>query len=190
MNISSPDIEERFDIWKYAYSRSAFIESKEIAQLLLTLQPQLTSAHRLALITALVVSYARPFTSSIIEHSRRLIPMKGIPLPPEHETLHLLYLSMRHQVVGHKDATAPSKTGILNHVRFSVHGGNLDMSTRTIASIPRELLTETPILCEKLIKVIEGRLNAILRKYSPISAEDNSVYYLNIADMSKPWIIK
>lgn len=189
--MNEPTIEQRLDLWRYAYSRSSFIEAQSTAQLLLQMQSRLPQDHRTALLTALIVTYARPFTVAQVAPKRKLIPMHDIPIPAEHITLHTDHMEMRHQVFGHKDATGPDTgSGLLNQVRFVLQGGYLNLHTVRPGHIDPQRLQETETLTQKLIVLLDDRINTFMESHPfPISGNEG-VYILNLDDESKPWILK
>lgn len=86
--MNEPTTEHRLDLWRYAYSRSSFLEARSTARLLIQIQADFTQDHRTALFTALIVTYARPFTVARVAPKLKLTPMHDIPVPAEHKGLH------------------------------------------------------------------------------------------------------
>lgn len=189
--MAAPTIDERLDIWRVTYSRASLRQAQDIGDVLLAIQPHISVAHRLGLLTGLVVTYARPFSCAQLTKERRIIPMHDIEIPSQHRELHESFMEMRHQVFGHKDATGPSvDDGVLNQVLFVIKGGYLRPCTVTPASYDHEKIEEMKLLCGQLLSVLDDKLNDLMERYPmPISAQDGT-YSLNIHDPGRPWVVR
>ena|ERR1039457_3567328 len=187
--MKEPSIIERFDLWRFAYSRSSFIESRQTARLLLKIQEDIILGHRTALLTALVVTYARPFTKAQITKETRIIPMHDMPVPSEHSNIHQKFLELRNQVFGHKDATGPDTgDGKLNRVLFIIKNGHLELHTVKADSIDQASLKEIELLTGKLITNLDSKIADFMAKYP--FPNGNGHYALNLDVPSEPWISK
>lgn len=188
--MNEPTTEERVDLWRYLYSRSSLIEARATAQILLQEQPSLDHYHRVALLTALVVAYARPFSCAQIDRTHRVIPMSGIAVPDMHKDLHKTHLEMRHQVFGHKDATGPVlDSGVLNEVHFVRNGDYVDVHTVVAASYEETHLRATCDLIDDLVATLDSRINVLVESH-PLPIAGDGVYRLNLDESKKPWIEK
>lgn len=155
------------------------------------IQPDLTQDHRTALLTALIVTYARPFTVAQVAPKRKLIPMHDIPVPAEHKSLHDDHMEMRHQVFGHKDATGPDTgSGLLNQVRFVLGDGYLNLHTVRAGFYEPRRLQETETLANELVALLDDKINDFMESYPLPISEKEGVFVLNLDDPTKPWIVK
>lgn len=187
--MNEPTIIERLDLWRFAYSRSSFIEARQTARLLLQMQDAFTQDHCTALLTALVVTYARPFTKAQITKGPRISPMHDIPVPSEHSNIHQTFWEMRNKVFGHKDATEPViGDGMLNRVLLIIKNGQLRLHTVGPACLDPERLKEIELLTCKLITSLDAKIADFQEKY-PFPDGDGQ-YVLNLDDSSNPWIPK
>ena len=189
--MTEPSTDMRIDLWRLAYSRAAFLQAKGIAQVLRKCQSSITFYHRIGLLTGLVVTYIRPFSTTQVTKSKRIVPMHDITVPPEHKDLHGTYNMIRHQVLGHKDATGPTTAdGILNEVHFLLDDECMNVHTVTPHHFDPKQLNETLILCDKLISLLDTRLNMIVENQPFPRLEKGQLYALNIEDQFKPWIVR
>lgn len=185
-----PSVDQRIDLWRYAYSRTSLQEAKATAEMLIDRQDRVTLDERIALLTALVVMYARPFTKAQVTPTTRLVPLHDAPIPAEHTELHHTFLEMRDKVFGHKDATGPQMdTGVLNEVHLLVKDGHVDVHTVMPGYYDKAKLAETIMLCDKLIDVAEERIAAFMEE-TPLPISGDGLYVLNIHDAGKAWLMK
>lgn len=182
--------QERLDLWRYVYSRSSFLEARAAAQFLLRDQHGLEHYYRVALLTALVIAYARPFSCAQIDRTRRVIPMADVPVPDRYKDLHETLLEMRHQVFGHKDATRPVlESGVLNEVHFVRKGDYVDVHTVLPGSYEEADLRATCQLIDDLVAKLDAKINTLVESH-PLPIAGEGVYRLNLDESKKPWIEK
>lgn len=189
--MTEPTIDERLDIWRVAYSRASLLQAKGIADVLLTVQSDLSHDHRIGLLTGLVVTYARPFTIAQVTRTKRIVPMHDVEIPAAHRELHESFMEMRHQVFGHKDATEPvTDDGVVNQIQFVFNEGHMDLHTVTPGYYDPEKLIETKALCDSLVSVLDVKLNHLMELHPMPISEPQGTYVLNIDDPARPWVVK
>ena len=161
MNI--PPQNDRLEIWRYTYARSSLVDAIVGCE-------KLRSDHALApdmkkaVVSHIVISYARPFTKSQFTASRREVPLQESCVPSEKKAIHDTLLEMRNRALGHKDATAFSDTA-LNRVLVRAHDGYIDLHTVFPGDIEQAVLSQTIELCRILIAHCEKAVDPFVRAH-------------------------
>src|SRR5665213_1732262 len=123
-----PEIEDLKSLWLHAYSRSSLLQAVEWIE---HMNRGISSSFELrALVTAVVVAYARPFTKSQVTPSERMIPLNGVAPPSELLSTHYEILDFRNKVIGHIDALpAGGHSGTPNKVLVRRDATGFDLHT-------------------------------------------------------------
>lgn len=190
MSDDSPSINERIDLWRFAYARSSLNETIATASLLLKITRQITLEHRTALVTSLAVTYARPFTKSQVTKTARVQPLHDVPIPPEHAELHKTFMEMRDSVFGHKDATNPlTEHGALNHLLLDFSSSGMQPQPLIVVGLDQPQLDETLQLCAKLIARVDKQIRSWVAIHAKLLTGIRGTYMLNLQDDSDTWLL-
>ena len=167
------------------------MEARAIADLLIKSQEEIPDTERNALITSLIVAYARPFTWAQVSAKKRIIPMGDFYIPKEYKALHENHLNMRNQVFGHKDVTRPVHMGApLNQVRITITGREVLIHTTVVTRYRKDKLEDTAKLLSIMIGVIESRIDEFILKHAEAFPAKNGEYALNVEEPTKTWVFK
>ena len=184
-----PSLDERIDIWRYAYARSAMNEAKATIEALLS-NKSLDRVVRRGLIYALIVCYARPFTKWQVTAAKRIVPLEDAPAVPDHlRVTHADYLELRDKVVGHKDAIpGPGRTGHPNVVHLDVDAKGFNLHTIEI-DVTDDALLELGALADLFIAHCEAKLVPLMTKFkAELKALGPGSYDVTPAESPAPWI--
>jgi hypothetical protein len=186
-----PSQEELVEVWRYAYARSSFIEATTYCKILLENWNQIENAIKQALLTSLVISYARPFTKAQVTKSKRIVPSDESLVPQCHQQLHNEYMTMRNRVFGHKDATVESSFGPVNKIIIHVTPSFLDLRTASMGDIKIQALQQTIELCQKLIAITDQEANKfILANFSGENFPTIGLYEIDLEANFGNWLVK
>ncbi|MDD4869750.1 MAG: hypothetical protein PHR77_04255, partial [Kiritimatiellae bacterium] len=114
--MNTPTQTDRFEFWKFAYARAAFVDAKIFAEELLASGSALHSATRKAFSIAIATAYARPFKQ------RSVVRLSEDIVPAEHRETHDGVIEIRDKVVAHRDVDGPiaEDFGLLNQLRITI----------------------------------------------------------------------
>jgi hypothetical protein len=183
--MSAPPQHDRIEIWRYQYARASLIEASEAAKFLLGKGP-LRSPLQEAVVSLIVMAYARPFTESRTTASERLIPLNKKAVPPAFGDLHAELLHMRNWAIGHKDATAFPST-LLNRVVVHVGDSGIELRTTSPINITDSALRRTLELCGHPITHCEAEVRKYISYFSGVC---KGVYYLSLEQSPSEWLEK
>lgn len=169
-----PSQDERLQIWRYTYARQSFFEARTAAKLLyddatlscMAKDASVLATLKSALTCQVVIAYVRPFTESRLTHMERrgkpLVPAGAVPplLKKRHQSL----MNMRHQAIGHKDATAFPDIPF-NKVFVKSLSDSIEIHTAPVGGIEPRAIREVIRLCERLICYCQDALEPFCRKY-------------------------
>jgi hypothetical protein len=145
-----------------------------------------------ALASAIVVSYARPFTVSQATKDKRVIALKGVQPAPELAPAHLMVLKLRNKVIGHKDAVpAPGDVATPNIIFVKRDSSGFDLHTIIVIGIVPTLLTKLKSLCTFFVGHCELQLEPFIAQYGPeIMKQPEGVYEIAASEPPDPWLRK
>lgn len=188
--MQTTSLDKRIDFWKYTYARSSFRETISYCDLLLEEQDRLCQSHRKALITALVVTYARPFTAAQVTKDMRIIPVGGSIIPAEYIRLHREYIEMRNSFLAHKDATKPEiPSGNLNHVRIVVDNRQqVRLQTIQPDKMEPKRLMSTKELCLILVQKLKVLIKDFIQTEIDPLHLDMGTYVLQLETAEGEWL--
>jgi hypothetical protein len=143
-----------------------------------------------ALICAAVVAYARPFTACQVTPTERVVPLKGVPPPPQLSSTHAMILKLRDKVMGHKDATparGDSTTPNVMIIRRDATG--FDLHTIIIEGMEPETRNEVKSLCSHFVGYCESQVESINAHCGPeIMRHPIGAYELLVTEPPNDWI--
>jgi len=188
--MQTTSLDKRIDFWKYTYARSSFRETISYCKLLLEEQDCLCQSNRKALITALTITYSRPFTVAQVAKDKRIIPVAESIIPAEYIQLHREYIEMRDSFLAHKDATKPEIQGnALNHVRIVVNNRQ-QVRWQTIQPdrMESERLKSTKDLCQILVQKLTVLIQDFIHTEIDPLHLDMGTYVLQIETADGKWL--
>lgn len=181
-----PPIDDLKSLWVYAYSRSSLIQAQIWIDDMEGGDP--TSSKFRAILNAAVVAYARPFTTSQVTKSERLIPLAGVKPPSELSETHRDLLSLRNKVMGHADALpAQGHQETPNKVVIVRDAGGFDLHTIQTADMNEAVREYVRKLCSHFIAHCDEKLNALISKYGLEFPASSGVYELMITAAPEDW---
>ena len=183
--MSKPSQEVRIEMWRYTFARTALLEAREAAKILLS-HPELPDELKEALVYKVVVGYARPFTKSQVTESKRIVPLSSDIVPAEFRALHMEHLEMRDRTIGHKDAIA-FPTAPLNRVIVRVDDKGFELHTVKLYTILDSGLQQTIRLCDHLIDHCVSKLQGCC---GCIVGAPKGTYVLSLDADPKEWLLK
>lgn len=159
-----PPIADLKRMWLYAYSRSSLIQADQWVLDLHVTDSQ-SSAHR-ALVNAVVVAYARPFTKSQISKTEWIVPLDGVLSPPRLARSHRDLLNLRNKVIGHVDALPAVGHGETPNKLLIVRDATgFNLHTVMTADMTTEERQNVRALCHHFISHCDAQLNAFVQRY-------------------------
>ena len=184
-----PSSDEIAKLWLYAYSRASLLEAMEWIDTLANRPEDQTPVSR-ALASAIVVSYARPFTVSQVSRDKRTIALRDVSPPAELADTHAMTIKLRNKVIGHKDALpAPGDAVTPNVVLAKRDSTGFDVHTVIVVGIVPTLLAKLKALCEFFVAHCEAQLKPFIERYGPeIMKEPEGVHEIVCSDPPDPWI--
>lgn len=185
-----PSHEELIDVWRFAYARSSLLETVGYCKALLAVGDAVSEVIKKALLTSLVISYARPFTKAQVTKSKRITPLDSTLVPPPYQRLHNEYMAMRNCVFGHKDATVGPEFGPVNKVIVHATDKFMDIHTVSPFDVNKSTLQETISLCHELIEISAQHVERFVIAY--LSKEHfpaAGLYEIDIEANSGNWLI-
>ena len=164
---SVPSHQDRLNIWRYAYARSSLIKAQQGCielqkDRLLPKPEQMPQERRELIVTQIIVSYARPFTNSVLEKGKPWVTLLSEKLAPR--TLiqtHKNVIEMRNCAIGHKDAVA-SAGARMNRVTITVSRGELFVETTSPGDIDAPTCDSLIALCNHLIAYCDKMIRPYL----------------------------
>ena len=183
-----PSYEELKRLWLYSYSRASLIEADQWLDAMPQTDPK-TPQFR-ALICAVVVAYARPFTASQVTPTERVVPLKGVVPPPQLSAAHEMILKLRDKVMGHKDATpAKGDSTTPNVMIIDRDAKGFDLHTIIIEGMEPETQREVKSLCSHFIAYCHAQVDPIVKHYGPeIMLRPIGRYQLLVSQPPNDWI--
>lgn len=176
-----PTLDERKSFWRWSYARQCFLDVDEMCKALLHDKTKPAKTVQKALLSATVVSYAKPFTRwhgvGSLDHAI---------VPPQHRKLHSLLMDLRNKVFAHIDprnfqADDPS-FGNINQVRIQFSNGEWAISVMNPGGFD---VTELKLLATKLREKADHWMDRFSRKYLVQHNMRDGLYLINL-DASKP----
>jgi hypothetical protein len=181
-----PTLHELKSLWLHAYSRSALIQADGWVADIETTDPQ-TTKYR-ALICAVVVAYARPFTKSQVTRSERIVPLAGVEPPVDLELTHSNLLSLRDKVIGHADALpAKGHDETPNKVLILRDASGFNLHTFLTSDIAPEERRNVRQLCHHFIEHCNQKLKPLMAKLASDVPDLPGVYEVMITAEPKEW---
>ena len=187
MSEMRPPVADLKRIWLYAYARSSLIQAD---QWILELEHIDTnsSAYR-ALITAIVVAYARPFTQSQVSSSERAVPLRDVSPPTNLSDTHRDLLNLRNKVIGHADALpAVGHTETPNKVLIVRDKTGFNLHTVLTADMTSEEKQNVRALCRHFIAHCDAQLDDLVRRYGAELPTTPGTYEVLIVEPPAEWI--
>lgn len=183
-----PTAQDLFNIWRYAYSRSSFLEAETWIVAMQHVPAE--SPLMRSLICSAVVSYARPFTKSQITSDKRVVPLRGILAPPDLTPTHEIILKLRDKVIGHKDAIPEKKDpSTPNIVLIKRDASGFDLDTVEVKAMAPEVQAQVKSLCCFFVKHCESHLKALVDRYTvEVMRHPIGLYKLIVSEPPSPWI--
>ncbi len=174
-----PTVEERKQLWKFAYARAAFFEAKEFARMLR--EPGLNDGFlKRALSISMTVAYTRPFKQ------RPQVRFDESWVPAEYAENHASIILHRDKAIVHRDIDGPTtEWGSVSDLVIDVKEGNPAFRP-FIALVTDDLAERVENLTQILIGKIDGKLNQIVNEIGPYLPRQGA-FILNLTD-SGPWI--
>jgi hypothetical protein len=181
-----PTLDELKNFWLLAYSRSALIQADGWAQDMENSDPK-SSIHR-ALIHALIVSYARPFTQSQVTTSQRIVSLAGVEPPKALALTHNNLVSLRNKVIGHADALpAKGHAETPNRVLIFRDTAGFNLHTVLTADIGAEERKNVRQLCRHFIGHCDDKLNALIARFGTDLPTSLGVYEVLMTEAPEEW---
>jgi hypothetical protein len=183
-----PSKDELTDFWKHAYSRSAFIQAS--CRLHLIEGVKTNPVILQSVLDAMIIAYARPFTTSRVPPNTQLRPLLGIDPPPSLKQAHNDLISLRHKVVGHKDAIPEAThTDTPNMVLAVVEEKDLVFHTTTVGDMDSRRQADVKALCEFFICHCDEQMKEFVTKYGrDIRAKGLGTYQIVISEPPDEWL--
>ena len=142
-----------------------------------------------ALLCAAVISYARPFTNSRTPVGK-LVPLDGIAVPPQLIETHRATMMLRHQVMGHKDATpSGDQNESPNLVILNLYPTGTDVTTINYGEMTAKVRGEACALCDYFIAHCLLKLEPVMKRHLPeIRKRPMGRYQLCLTEPPQDWI--
>lgn len=175
MEYPAPTLQQRIAIWEHAFARTAFLDAAEWAKYLRA-TPGIPYEVRRAVVAAIIISYARPFTRSRVpaegkkkSWEQKLGPMDAILPPVKLKETHATMLTGRDKLIGHKDAlAAEGDTRTPNVVLLKVTTPTgFEVGTVGVYDVDDKILAEVGELCEFYISHCAAELGKLVFPHSP-----------------------
>ena len=114
------------------------------------------------IVTQIIVSYARPFTNSVLEKGKPWETLLGKEIvPPTLIQTHENVIEMRNCAIGHKDAVA-SAGARMNRITITVSRGELFVETSSPGDIDAPTCDSLIALCKHLITCCDKKIQPYL----------------------------
>ncbi len=176
--MNSPTIEERKQLWIFAYARASFREALSFSEAILKVGSENICAQD-GLSIAATVAYSRPFKQ------RRSVKLCDSIVPSEYSDLHDTIIQIRDKVITHRDVDGPiADWGLVNDIILEKRGSFTRLETRSpFMSI--ELAQRLMSLSSHLIERMDERIEPIILKIQSLLPDDGR-FVLSMMD-SGPW---